>query len=275
MDALQRRRYDITRARRAQTRASLPRRTPGPVAILFIGDIHGCADEFEELLGRAGANQGCDRILLTGDAFSRGPDPARVWEVIRSADAQMVLGNHDARLLEYLRLSAAGHKITFRRPHHRATYDQLAPLAHELLPWLESCPLYMQSPPSGEFARQGGLPPKDKAPAGGFVLVHAGINPEKGLAGTTRSEFLTIRTWPPTDDLQGPRWHESVGLDSGLIVFGHDAPGGIVIRRLHGAADRRPRLVGLDSGCVYGGCLSGYLLEEDRLVQVDSRQPPR
>ena len=26
--------------------------------------------------------------------------------------------------------------------------------------------------------------------------------------------------------------------------------------------------IGLDSGCVYGGELSGYLLEEERVVQV-------
>ena len=127
--------------------------------------------------------------------------------------------------------------------------------------------------PSEEFARQGGLLPKDKAPNGGFVLVHAGLNPDKGLAGTTRKEFLTIRTWPPTAGLQGPRWHDAVGPDCGLVVFGHDAPGGLVIRH-SGTATSRPYLVGLDSGCVYGGLLSGYLLEENRTVQVKSRQPP-
>jgi len=30
----------------------------------------------------------------------------------------------------------------------------------------------------------------------------------------------------------------------------------------------RPRTLGLDSGCVYGKTLTGYLLEEDRLIQV-------
>jgi len=33
-----------------------------------------------------------------------------------------------------------------------------------------------------------------------------------------------------------------------------------------------PDTVGLDSGCVYGGPLSGWLLEEDWLVQVEKQE---
>ena len=44
-----------------------------------------------------------------------------------------------------------------------------------------------------------------------------------------------------------------------LIVHGHWA------RRGH---YRGPRTIGLDSGCVYGGPLTAYCVEEDRVVQV-------
>ena len=53
-----------------------------------------------------------------------------------------------------------------------------------------------------------------------------------------------------------------------MIVFGHDAPGGLVVKERAGY----PYLLGLDSGCIYGGQLSGYVLEEARLVQVKSQQ---
>ena len=103
-----------------------------------------------------------------------------------------------------------------------------------------------------------------------FLLVHAGINPEKGLVGTTREEFLTIRTWPPNETTVGPRWHDHHTPGNGPLVFGHDAPGGLVVKR---GDDGTPYLVGLDSGCVYGFQLSAYVLDDRRILQVPSRQP--
>ena len=101
-----------------------------------------------------------------------------------------------------------------------------------------------------------------------FLLVHAGINPEKGFEGTTRDEFIAIRTWPPVEGIEGPRWYDSLIPDHHIIIFGHDAPSGLVVKR---RGDGTPYLVGLDSGCVYGGRLSAYILEEERIVQVKSR----
>ena len=89
----------------------------------------------------------------------------------------MVLGNHDDRLLRQLRVHRAGGVVRFRRPDHRRTHEALRPVLDELLPWLERTPLSIE--------------------AGGFVLVHAGIHPRRGLGGTSREEFLAIRTWPP------------------------------------------------------------------------------
>ena len=44
--------------------------------IIAIGDIHGCTDEFEELIDKLqlGAK---DRIALLGDLVNREPDSAR------------------------------------------------------------------------------------------------------------------------------------------------------------------------------------------------------
>lgn len=225
---------------------------------VFVGDVHGCAAELQELLAEAEFVPGSDRLLLTGDAFSRGPEPLGVWDAIGATGAAMVLGNHDDRLLRQLRNLAGGSGVRFRRPHHSATYEELRPVAEKLLPWLESLPLCIED---------GALD------NGGFALAHAGLNPDGGVAGTRREEFLTIRTWPPNGTLEGPRWHDAIEPPAGTIIFGHDAPGGLTVRRLDGAD--RPWLVGLDSGCVYGGSLSAWVLEEDRLIQVPSRQPRR
>ncbi|MDE2703949.1 MAG: metallophosphoesterase, partial [Gemmatimonadota bacterium] len=68
---------------------------------IFVGDVHGCAAEFEAFLEKVDYSDR-DRLLLTGDAFARGPDPLAVWKLICDTEAEMVLGNHDARLLKQL-----------------------------------------------------------------------------------------------------------------------------------------------------------------------------
>lgn len=216
---------------------------------IFIGDIHGCAAEFQEMLDTVGFRKGTDRLLLTGDAFARGPDPLGVWTLIRDTAPEMVLGNHDDRLLDQLPCRLNGQPVTIKKPDHLFTLDSLMPAAKAVYAWLKHVPLYIENE--------------------AFLLVHAGINPEKGLEGTIRDEFLTIRTWPPARGNAGPRWYNAYTPDKNIVIFGHDALGGLVVRR---GDDGTPYLIGLDSGCVYGGHLSAYILEEDRVVQVESRQ---
>jgi bis(5'-nucleosyl)-tetraphosphatase (symmetrical) len=217
---------------------------------IFVGDIHGCAAEFEAIIDAVVFQGDRDRMLLTGDAFTRGPDPERVWELIRETRSDMVLGNHDDRQLGWLRDRAAGREPRFRHDDERSTFDRLERVSKELLAWLEGRPLHMEE--------------ED------FLLVHAGVHPEEGLSGTTRDQFLTIRTWPPVDGIDGPRWHDAISpIEGRTLVFGHDAPGGLVLRRE--VDGQRPWLLGLDSGCIYGGALSAWIKEEDRIVQIDSR----
>ena len=222
--------------------------SPARGRTIFVGDIHGCRAEFEALLEAVHFAPGSDRLLLTGDALTRGPDPVGVWQAIRSLNAEMVLGNHEADLLPHLRVVAGGGTPGDARKSRRSVLAALAPHAVDLVAWLDTVPLWIDDPD--------------------FLLVHAGVNPETGLTGSTPEELLAIRTWPPGGGIVGPRWHDHAAPGK-LIVFGHDAPGGLVVKRRPGtAADARPYLVGLDSGCVFGGQLSAYLLEENRIVQV-------
>lgn len=191
---------------------------------------------------------GSDRLLLTGDAFARGPDPMGVWEILQETEAEMVLGNHDAKLLEKLQCGLTGQPVIINNPDQRYTLDHLDPVSEVVLAWLTGIPLYILEDT--------------------FLLVHAGINPEKGLEGTSREEFIAIRTWPPAEGLEGLRWHDAQIPDHQTIIFGHDAPSGLVVKR---RGDGSPYLIGLDSGCVYGGHLSAYILEDERIVQVKSK----
>jgi hypothetical protein len=192
---------------------------------LFVGDVHGCADELAALLRAAAPS----RVVLLGDVFSKGPDPVGVWSLVQEWRACGVMGNHDAAML-----------ADPRRRRSRLPLDAFA--------WLEALPLMRKG-----RSRDGR----------GWRAVHAGLHPIDGSPGTTRTMALNLRRFPDDGDLSNSFWWRDYRRRR-LVLHGHDARRGLV--------DRRPWTLGLDTGCVYGGALTGYLLEEDRLLQVPARR---
>lgn len=208
------------------------------MSTLIVGDVHGCADELEELIARAAPS----KVVLVGDLFTKGPDPAGVWRVVRDGGFEAVVGNHDERLLRIVDGARAGDD------KGRKTVERLDAVDKTWLPWLRTLPLFRE--------------------VEGYVVVHAGLHPSGDRARTSRPMALTMRRWPfdgNGDDR--PFWWQLYEGTQG-VVFGHDAARGHVRIEREG----KPLLVGLDTGCVYGGKLSGWFPETDTLVQVDARR---
>jgi hypothetical protein len=203
------------------------------VTTLVVGDVHGCAAELDELVDRVGP----DRLVLVGDLFTRGPDPVGVWDTVRRAES--VLGNHDDKLIEAARTGGKGAlgKLV----------ERLDRKAEGWRGWLETRPIFLE--------------------VGRWVVVHAGLHPSGRLSETTRERALYLRRWPD-ESPESPRWWEAY-TGTQAVLFGHDARRGHVIVE---DPDGGPLLVGLDSGCVYGGRLTGWIVEEERAVQVRARK---
>jgi len=206
------------------------------MSTLFVGDVHGCADELRLLLAQAGA----DRVILVGDLFTKGPDPVGVWRLIGEVGAEAVLGNHDDHVLRAWDHPAPPTSVRRLRAH--------APEAHG---WLAALPLTLRGP--------------------GWLVIHAGVHPRGGAAGTSRDQALTMRRWPDDADLSNPFWYDAGWAGPDCVVFGHDARRGLVRREVGG----RPVAIGLDTGCVYGGALSGWLMEADRILQIPAARAYR
>jgi hypothetical protein len=102
---------------------------------------------------------------------------------------------------------------------------------------------------------------------GRFVAVHAAVHPEKGPQGTKQSLATLMRRFP-NDTPGNPFWYDAGWKGPECVVFGHDALRGLVRRERKG----RPIAIGLDTGCVYGGQLSAYLTDEDRVLQVKAKR---
>ncbi|UAJ65561.1 symmetrical bis(5'-nucleosyl)-tetraphosphatase [Candidatus Schneideria nysicola] len=68
----------------------------------FIGDVHGCYKQLENLLDKVKFNPLMDTIWLTGDLVHKGPNSIEVLSFIHSLgkSTKIVLGNHDIQFIK-------------------------------------------------------------------------------------------------------------------------------------------------------------------------------
>ncbi len=71
------------------------------MAVFCVGDIHGCFDEFQELLNSVRFDPSQDLLLATGDIIGRGPKPLETLHFFMNYKDCIitVLGNHELSLL--------------------------------------------------------------------------------------------------------------------------------------------------------------------------------
>src|ERR1019366_6562327 len=119
--------------------------------VIAIGDIHGCADEFEMLLEKLALTRR-DRLVLLGDLVNRGPDSARVIALARQHAYCALLGNHELRLLNYRRTGDPSHL-------KKSDYDTLKQLDARAWAYLAAMPCTYRVPHQGTVFVHGGFLP--------------------------------------------------------------------------------------------------------------------
>lgn len=210
---------------------------------VLIGDVHGCLEELDALLEACEYQKG-QRLVMLGDLVAKGPDSAGVVRRVRELGALAVLGNHDAFALEHFA----------RGPE---AWAELKPGKRRML----------ESLSEEDVAFLAGLPRWLRLEDLGVLVVHAGVLPGLPLEAQDPNDLINMRSVRP-DGTASKRIEEGAPWASQWqgperIFFGHDAVRGL---------QRYPYAMGLDTGCVYGGELSAYVLPEERLIQVKARR---
>ncbi|MCG9749745.1 bis(5'-nucleosyl)-tetraphosphatase (symmetrical) ApaH [Vibrio brasiliensis] len=107
------------------------------MATYIVGDLQGCLDELLLLLDKVNFDSKNDSLWLAGDLVARGPKSLEVLRFVRSlgCSAKVVLGNHDLHLLA---VSLGLFKVKNK--------DKTAPILaaedkQQLLDWLRHQPL--------------------------------------------------------------------------------------------------------------------------------------
>jgi len=252
-----------------------------------IGDLQGCHDEFRELLAKLRFSADRDELWLTGDLVNRGPESLKALRLVRSLGANVttVLGNHDLHLLA----AACG-----RGTRPGDTLDAIldAPDRDALVDWLVRLPLAVHDAARGDLLVHAGLVPQWtaaqavsearavtaalQADPAAFVAGMYGNEPDRwddALAGPARLRFavntltrlrfctadgrIDFKAKGPPERMAPPLapWfaHEHRLWRGTRVVFGHWSALGL---------RRTPEIVGLDTGCVWGGALTAVDLDD-------------
>ena len=270
---------------------------------LLIGDIQGCDDALQRLLDVSGFSPSRHRITVLGDLVNRGPRSADVLRRLMRMDGacQALLGNHDLHLL------AVAHGV---RPAHASdTLDDIlqAPDRAALLKWVGSRPLALMA--EGWLCVHAGVAPTWTVDQTLSLAAEVGAM----LCGPVLGDFLPQMygnhpaRWDDAlqdadrwrciiNTLTRIRWCSADGtMDFKVKEGAAQAPAGLQPwfelpdRRTAGAPLafghwstlgllNRPDLLGLDTGCVWGGLLTAVRVDGGRreLMQVPceaARQP--
>lgn len=112
------------------------------MANYIVGDIQGCLDELQLLLKQVHFKSEHDNLWLAGDLVARGPKSLETLRFIRQlgSAAKTVLGNHDLHLLAV----SLGIKAIKDKDKTSAIFS--APDAKELLQWVRQWPLLLEHP---------------------------------------------------------------------------------------------------------------------------------
>lgn len=267
------------------------------MSVFAIGDAQGCHQQVLALIQKVRDSSPHPTFIFVGDLVNRGP---RSLDTLRylyglGENARVILGNHDLHLL------AVAHGI---RKHHKSdTLDEIlsAPDRDQLLDWLRRQPLallecghlivhagvlpqwtvqqtlalaqevsqVLSSPDWLIFLRQmyGNMPDRWDDSLHGVDRLRCIVN------ALTRIRFCRADGTMDFTSTEGGNdapvgympWFEVPNRQTTgtPVVFGHWSTLGLTVR---------DNLIGLDTGCVWGGKLTAVSLDDHTVIQVGCPQ---
>lgn len=225
---------------------------------ILIGDIHGCLEEFNELLSKLNYSGSEDRVILLGDLVDRGPDSVGVVRYARRLGLECVMGNHEYKFVKWYRAQGS------RMAEFHDSQNYYTQFSDEDINYIMNMPTYIQ--------------------LDNVLIVHAGVKPGVPISAQAKEDLMYLRY---TDDQKrfmslkkinkigskeaaGAHFWTEFWTGPESVVYGHN---------VHSYSDPLIQEIypgvscyGLDTGCCFGGRLTALILETKEIVQVQAKR---
>jgi serine/threonine protein phosphatase 1 len=219
--------------------------------LVFIGDIHSCLTEFEELVNLIKIKCPNPRIICLGDFLDRADFPVECIRFAREKHIESVLGNHEALFLKWLKN---------KDQKHPTYYEQFSKLDIE---YIQNMPLYIE--------------------LDNVIAVHAGIKPNIPMNKQAIDDLLYLRYTDSNrkfislkqinksgKEALGARFWTEFGPFGKDIVYGHHVHSLTDINIVK--YDDGTSIYGIDGGCCFGGNLNAFLYDTKEVIQVKAKK---
>lgn len=235
----------------------------------IISDIHGCYDEYMELLQKINFSDD-DELYILGDAVDRGPEPVKVLQdMMNRPNVIHIMGNHDfimyiimkklvveiteencesyltaADILDYGLWMQDGGQVTAEQFRNLSMSEK-----QDMLDYLSEASIYETIEHNGKE----------------YILVHAGLAnfaPEKSLDEYDLYDFLEGRADYSKRYYPDENKYLVTGHTPTIYIDGWGKPE-VYMQNGH---------IAIDCCCVGGGKLAAYCIETGEVTYVESRK---
>ncbi len=194
-----------------------------------IGDIHGCLATLKKLVSSLEL-LASDKLIFIGDYVDRGPNSRGVIDFLIAIstkyESQFIRGNHEQMFLDYISGTPGSTIWAYNGMETTIrSYGSVRIVPDYHVDFLMETVTHYQM--------------------GKYLFVHAGVRPGVALKKQQDSDLMWIRE---------PFLSTPVPMKGRKVVYGHTPVFG-------GPLDTKGKL-GIDTGCVYGGHLTAYRVED-------------
>lgn len=210
-----------------------------------ISDLHGCYDEFIQLLKQINFSNN-DTMYILGDNIDRGPNSIEILRYIYEHDNIIsLIGNHELYLIDYI--NGCVHEKYWKEDGGETTLNAIKELektdnilykniVDDLLKW-SYCYVI-----------------------GDYILTHAGYN---GMKIARPTSLETLKLMQPDDFVYSRNeFFKKRGIDDYITIFGH-TPTQLIRQEFHQAKsndiwvdEKYNDKIGIDGALVFGGQLN-------------------